>query len=403
MQGPERRRRPHRRTPAQDGRRPPAKRLSTPTSHERDGDQPALGLTPPAAIRTVAPEEAEAGVGLGPETAARIDLIVAGFIEAIGRLDPHSTEFGRRIDEVNRLGEREILATSTMSARLLERPAQAVSWVLGGKAPIARNLIELRKLVESLDPERRDLDPADSRGWQRYLEDYASAQSRLQEITWALTDSRDRLLAENAALGQEERALWTEMETLREYAHLARSLDAGLQERIDELAAREPERARALRSDVLFPVRQRLQAILTQLAVAVQGDAALRIVQQNHQEVVRAINAATTTTTAALRTAILVAQAVAAQRLIAEGLRAVGPIAQADRMGATTVGTDMTALRGSWDRAVSTLDEIDAYSAAARQAMKATLRDLTDQVRRSRASAGALEVPQPIEASTLRL
>jgi uncharacterized protein YaaN involved in tellurite resistance len=362
-----------------------------------------LGLTPPAAIQTVLPEEAEAGVGLGPETAARIDAIVARFIESICQLDPHSTEFWRRIAEVNRIGEREILATSAMTARLLARPAQAVSWVLAAKAPIARNLVELRKLVESLDPMRRALERTDSRGWERYLEEYASAQSRLQEITWALTESRDRLLADSAVLGQEERALWTEMETLRQYAHLVRGLDAGLQGRIDALAARDPDRGRILRSDALFPVRQRLQAILTQLAVAVQGDAALRIVQQNNQEVIRAIDAATTTTTAALRTAVLVVQAVAAQRLIAEGLNAAGPMTRADRVGDPTVGADLTALRGAWGRVVGTLDEIDAYSAAARLAMGATLRDLTDQVQRTRSSAGDLEAPEPIEASTLQI
>jgi uncharacterized protein YaaN involved in tellurite resistance len=385
------------------GRPRPTPHLSTPTSNERVRDQPALALTPPAAIPAVMPEQAEAGVGLARETVARIDVLVADFIEAIIRLDPHSAEFGRRIGELNRIAEREIFATSAMSARLLDRPAQAVSWVLAAKAPIARNLLDLRRLVEALDPVRRHLGPADSSGWERYLEDYTNAQSRLQEITWALTSSRDRLLADNAALGQEERALWTEVETLRQYAHLVHGLDDGLQRRIDGLAASDPDRCRILESDVLFPVRQRLQAILTQLAVAVQGDAALRIVQQNNQELIRAINAATTTTTAALRTAVMVAQAVAAQRLILDGLRTVGRDANRDGPGDTTVLAEITALRGAWGQVLGTLDEIDAYSAAARLAMKATLRELTGQVERSRMASGDLETRQPIEPSTLRI
>ena len=394
---------PRRPTPGLWGLPRPTRHLSTPTGNERAGDQPALALIPPAAILAVLPDEAEADIGLAPETAARIDLVVADFIEAIVHLDPHSAEFGRRIAEVDRIAEREILATSAMSARLLDRPAQAVSWVLAARAPIARNLLDLRKLVQALDPGRRDLDPADSRGWERYLEDYADAQPRLKEITWALTSSRDRLLAESAALGQEERALWTEMATLRQYAHLVRGLDDGLQGRIESLAADDPARARILGADVLFPVRQRLQTILTQLAVAVQGDAALRIVQHNNQEVIRAINAATTTTTAALRSAVMVAQAVAAQQLILNGLRTI----QADTIrggpGETAVAAQIAALRGAWAQVLGTLDQIDAYSASARVAMKATLRDLTGQVERSHASSGDLGAAQPTEPSTLRI
>ena len=42
--------------------------------------------------------------------------------------------------------------------------------------------------------------------------------------------------------GQEERALWTEMETLRQYAYLVRALDEGLERRIGVLAGSDPDR-----------------------------------------------------------------------------------------------------------------------------------------------------------------
>jgi hypothetical protein len=330
--------------------------------------------------------------------------MVGEFLESIVRLDPHGAEFARRIAEVGGIAEREIFATSEMSGRLLERPVRAMTTILGAKAPIARKLLELRRAVEELDPARQDLDEA--KDWDRYQERYANGQARIQEITWALTESRDRLLADNAALGQEERALWTEMETLRQYAYLVRALDEGLEQRINGLADAEADRARLLRQDVLFPVRQRLQDILTQLAVATQGYAALRIVEQNNHEVIRAIGTATTTTTAALRTAVMVSQAVAAQRLIREELASVdaaatrtGPAAG----GATGGGGDLAGLRAAWDRVLVTLDEIDAYTAAARVSMQVTVRELSGQVERSRASAEGVVAAIPHGGSTLRL
>ncbi len=214
------------------------------------------------------------------------------------------------------------------------------------------------------------------------------------------------LEADNAAISQEERALWTEMETLRQYAYLARTLDESLERRIDALATTDAARGRALREDVLFPVRHRLQDILTQLAVAAQGYAALRVVRQNNQEVIRAIHTATTTTTAALRTAVMVAQALTDQRLVLDQLKAVnettsGMIESTSALlrsqttevedQTTKPGVDMASLQRAWDNVFATLDQIDAYKTTALETMKVTVRELSGQVERSRAYVDHLE------------
>jgi hypothetical protein len=381
--------------PAQD----PIRRRATPTSREPLGDPPAPGLTIPAAAPAVAPQAAEQAISVSPETAARIDAIVGEFLDSVIGLDPHGAEFARRVAEVGGIAQREIQATTQMSGRLLDWPLRATTVVLGAKAPIARKLRELRREVEELDPARHGLDrEAD---WERSQERYSNGQARIEEISWALAESRNRLLADNAALKQEERALWTEMETLRQYAYLVRALDDGLERRIGGLAGTDPDRGQTLRLDVLFPVRQRLQDILTQLAVATQGYAALRIVQHNNDEVIRAIATATTTTSAALRTAAMVAQAVVAQRLIRANLASVET--GANRAASAGGGDDdLAALRLAWDKARATLDEIDRYSAAARASMLVTVRELTDQVERARASVDVVAAA-PDDGSTLRI
>jgi Uncharacterized protein involved in tellurite resistance len=203
------------------------------------------------------------------------------------------------------------------------------------------------------------------------------------------------------------------METLRQYAYMARTLDETLERRIDALATSDPVRARTLREDVLFPVRHRLQDILTQLAVAAQGYAALRVVQQNNQEVVRAIQTATTTTTAAMRTAVMVAQALTDQRLVLDQLKAVNEVTSsmiestsvllrtqtADVEAQTTgTGVDLAALQRAWDNVFATLDQIDAYKSTALETMKVTVRELTGQVERSRAYVEHLEPTDGVKA-----
>ena len=375
-----------------------------------------LDLSAPAPVLVVAPEEAETGITVAVDVAARIDALVAAFIDSVTSLDAHGDEYRRRIADVNSIGDREIIATSEMSNRLLDRPVRAMTGILEGKAPIARNLVELRHTVEDLNPARHDLAQMTPRKLlgviplgdrlRSYFDRYTKAQSHIQAIIRTLTDSRNNLQADNAAIAQEERALWTEMETLRQYAYLARTLDEALERRIDTLATSDLARGRALREDVLFPVRHRLQDILTQLAVAAQGYAALRVVQQNNQEVVRAIQTATTTTTAALRTAVMVAQALTDQRLVVEQLKAVSEVTSsmiestsellktqtADVEAQTTgTGVDLAALQRAWDNVFATLDQIDSYKFTALETMKVTVRELTGQVERSRAYVEHLE------------
>lgn len=398
---------------------------------------PILDLTAPAPARAVTPAQAEEQVALPPDAAERIGGMVEAFVKEIGALDVHGDEYRRRVDDINGLGDREIRATSEMSNRLLDRPVRAARGILEGKSPVGRKLIELRHTVEDLNPAKHDLSVSRPRRvlgviplgdrLRNYFDTYAKAQGHIEGIVESLSDSRAELERDNAAIEQEERGLWAEMESLRQYAYMADRLDEALEGRIEEIERSDAARARVLREDVLFPVRRRRQEILTQLAVAAQGYAALRVVQQNNHEVVRAIRTATTTTVAALRTAVMVAQALTNQRLVVEQLKAVNEVTGemidgtssllreqsaevAER--ATSPGLDVAVLQRAWDNVFAALDQIDSYKLNALAAMKVTVTELSREVARSRAylersqpadAESAPKATRPSEKSTLRL
>lgn len=401
-----------------------------------DGHAAVLDLAAPSPARAVTPAEAEEQVAVPPEAAERIARLVEAFVDEIGSLDVHGDEYRRRVDDINGLGDREIRATSEMSNRLLDRPVRAVSGILEGKSPVGRRLIELRHTVEDLNPAKYELTVSKPRRVlgviplgdriRNYFDKYSKAQGHIEGIVDALSDSRTELERDNAAIEQEERGLWAEMEMLRQYAFMARRLDDALEARIATLERDDPARARVLREDVLFPVRQRRQEILTQLAVAAQGFAALRVVEQNNHEVVRAIRTATTTTVAALRTAVMVAQALTSQRLVVEQLKAVNDVTSGMiestssllreqsaevEARATSPGVDLGALQRAWDNVFAALDQIDSYKLNALEAMKVTVSELSREVERSRAYIERAEpregrrAPQPATpaASSLRL
>ena len=87
---------------------------------------------------------------------------------------------------------------------------------------------------------------------------------------------------------------------------------------------------------MLFSVRQKHQDLLTQLAVSVQGYLALDVIRRNNLELIKGVDRATTTTVSALRTAVIVAQALADQKLVLDQITA---------LNTTTVEPDRVDLR----------------------------------------------------------
>ena len=142
------------------------------------------------------------------------------------------------------------------------------------------------------------------------------------------------------------------------------------------LEATDPERARVLKEDMLFPVRQKNQDLLTQLAVSVQGYLALDIIRRNNLELVRGVQRATTTTVAALRTAVIVAQALADQKLVLDQITALNTttsnlIESTGQMlrqqsadinaQAASSTVDVAKLQAAFQNVYATMDEIDTF------------------------------------------
>ncbi len=300
-----------------------------------------------------------------------------------------SGEYARAVAAIDHLGERDFIATAALSGQVLDRRFRGVSSLLASKAPLARQLADLRKAAVELDPARLKLGGRSSardelEELDRYFERFERAQPRLQSILASLTEGRLALDQDNAAILIEQASLATEMETLRQYAFLAGRIDESLTVRIDEIAAIDASRAQALRLDVLSVVRRRHREILTQLAVVTQGYAALRIVEDSNADVIRALASAIGTTTAALRTAAMVANAAASQRLALEQLEAARQAADsmAGQAAALTAGVSgpggrMALVRAAWIEVNAALDRVDAQKAQMLQTIASADRELT--------------------------
>ena len=355
-------------------------------SHTNEHSNPAESASPTPPDFVSANPESPA---IEPQAIERIEELVTDCLNGVTTLPLGGPEYNRAVAAIDRLGERDFVATSAMSGRVLDRRFGAMQGLLAAKAPLARQLADLRKAAAKLDPTtiklgrrhsaRDEVDEID-----RYFERFARTQPRLESLLASLTEGRLALEQDNAEILTEQASLATEMETLRQYAFLAARLDDQLTAWIEAAEGDDMERAKVLRLDVLSVVKRRRQEILTQLTIVMQGYVALRIVEDDNAEVIRSVASTISTTSAALRTAVMVAGAAASHRIALEQLGAARLAASTmnDHAAALEAGVSgpegrVAMLREAWSEVYAALDRVDAKKAQVRRTISEADRTLT--------------------------
>jgi uncharacterized protein YaaN involved in tellurite resistance len=352
-------------------------------------------------LQTVAPAEAAGLVPLKAEETNELDKRVSQFVNELASLDANSPEFGKKVDQLTSMGRKEIAEAAGASNRFLDRPVKAIDRDSG----IGADLTELRRTVEALDPKgaskpRKILGiiPFGNR-IDRYFDKYRSSQTHIKSILGSLANGKDELLMDNAAIDTERANLWKTMHKLEQMVHISKTLDQQLDDKANELDATDPAKAKAIRETALFYTRQRTTDLLTQMAVTVQGYLALDLVKKNNVELVKGVDRASTTTVAALRTAVTVAQAMTNQKLVLEQITALntttaGMIDSTGEMLRTQTGAiheqaasstiPLETLQRAFQNIYDTMDQIDQFKLQALGNMKQTVDTLGKEVEKSK-------------------
>jgi uncharacterized protein YaaN involved in tellurite resistance len=389
---------------------------ATPATTTTATSAPAAGglvLTPPAPVPMVKEEEAAGAVPVDDAKKTELAQRAAAFADELAAMDHRAPEFAKKIETITSMGNKELRASAAVSNRMLDRPAAVVRAGKGGgggdaQTRVATTLNDLRNTITDLDPNRADLTgmkkvlkwlPGGDR-IQKYFQKYESAQTQLNAIIKSLESGQDDLRKDNAAVETEKANMWTTMGKLSEYNQLASALDDAVTQKVAALeAAGNTEAATALKSDALFAIRQRRQDIMTQMAVSVQGYMALDLVRKNNLELIKGVDRAQTTTISALRTAVIVSQALARQKLVLDQITALNTTtsnlieqtsnqlrvqgAQINEQAASAT-IDVQKLQAAFDNVFQTMDALDSFRAQAVDSMSQTVQALEGQIERAK-------------------
>jgi uncharacterized protein YaaN involved in tellurite resistance len=377
----------------------------------------ATELTPPQAFTLEAPapvvpvpvESASGRVRIKSEDVSALDDQVRQFIDDITAHDSQDPKFKEAVERIHSMGNKDIENSAAVSNRMLDRPVKSLDNGLFDKgAEIGKGLVDLRRQIEELDPTKQGdlftprkllgLIPMGNR-LTDYFDRYQSSQTHLNAIIESLKRGKDELLRDNAAIEMEKVNLWGLMERLEKYIHIGKKLDGELDGRARALEASDPEKARVVREEMLFYTRQKVTDLLTQMSVNIQGYLALDMIRKNNLELMKGVDRATTTTVSALRTAVIVAQALANQRLVLDQISALNSttgnlIAATSEMlrdQSTAIHTqaasgtiEIAKLQQAFANIYQTMDTIADFKSKALVSMQTTVDTLSSEVAKSR-------------------
>ena len=368
---------------------------------------PVITLEAPQPVAVVPQDEADQMVKLDLTKVPELDAKVNDFVMHVLQTPVNTAVFDEKVNAIHQLGSAEIRASAQIANRMLDRPAKSMEKALFDNSPIAKSLTELRSVVEELDPTRQGslssprkflgIIPM-GKSVQDYFRKYQSSQTHINAIIESLYHGKDELMKDNASIEQEKVNMWALMQSLRQYIYVGQKIDERLEQKIGELEATDPEKARVVKEELLFYVRQKNMDFLTQLAVNIQGYLALDMIRKNNLELIKGVDRATTTTIAALRTAVMVSQALSSQKLVLDQINALNATTSS-LIESTSVmlkrqtaqvheqasgsSVDLEKLQKSFNHIYETMQAIDAFKVKALGNMQQTLHVLTQEVDRA--------------------
>ena len=368
---------------------------------------PVITLEAPQPVAVVPQDEADQLVKLDLTKVPELDAKVNDFVMHVLQTSVNTSVFDEKVNAIHQLGNAEIRASAQIANRMLDRPAKSMDKALFDNSPIAKSLTELRSVVEDLDPSRQGslssprkflgIIPM-GKSVQDYFRKYQSSQTHINAIIESLYHGKDELMKDNASIEQEKVNMWALMQSLRQYIYVGKKIDERLEQKIGELEATDPEKARVVKEELLFYVRQKNMDFLTQLAVNIQGYLALDMIRKNNLELIKGVDRATTTTIAALRTAVMVSQALSSQKLVLDQINALNSTTssliestsvmlkrQTAQVHEQASGSslDLEKLQKSFNHIYETMQAIDAFKVKALGNMQQTLHVLTQEVDRA--------------------
>ena len=274
----------------------------------------------------------------------------------------------------------------------------------GETGEVSRGLVDLNREIKNLDPSAIDFTKRGLLGKitnpiRTYFERYQKAEGVIANIIDSLENGKKTLTNDNTTLLIEQTALRDLSKRLNKETEMAITMDQIITEKLEIARSQndDPDKIRFVEEEILFPLRQRTMDMQQMIVLNHQGVIAMEVIQRNNKELIRGVERAKTVTVTALRTAVMVANALYNQKIVLKKIQAINEttnsmIAATSKMlkeqgteihkqaAETNISVDV--LKTAFGDVLEALDEISAFKQKALPVMQTTIsqfRELADQ------------------------
>ncbi len=238
-----------------------------------------------------------------------------------------------RTQSIEGIGSAAAQKAAAMS-KMLDSPIRNLAQAGMEGSPVANALIGLKTKVDELNPNGLDLSepgfvgrmfgklPFVGNKLNRYFTQYQSGASVIDSVLVQLKNGVRQLENDNRVIVDDKIRMAETNRELENVIAKALYLDKVMEEKAMALLEGSEERT-FVDNELLFPLRQRIKDLQTQLAVNQQGILSLEIVRKNNLELIRGARRCENVTFMALKVAVQVAFALAHQRIVLKTIEAV--------------------------------------------------------------------------------
>ncbi len=347
-----------------------------------------LVLTPPQTLTAVSQAKAPEMVPLAPETQAKVDAQLDGFINGLLQAEFGSDDFKQKLDSAFRLGRKEIFDSAALNGRFMEK-----SFVGAEDSAVFQAIHSLRVAFDDLNPAKEGdllsqnklfgLIPFGDK-LQAYFRKFEAAGSQIKKLMHNLYSAQDEIRKDAIEIENTERNLWDSMQKLRAAMYFAEQLDSRLAAQVAQLNATDPMKARAVEQEVLFYARQALTDMLTQQTINVNGYLSMGVLKRTAREMIIGCDRMATHGMSALAVATTVARATGNQIKVMEMLQgasatigsliesssvALGQHVEKTAQFAANPTIAMDQLQNAFDNTFKAMDTFDNFRSQAIEAM----------------------------------
>ncbi|OES24172.1 toxic anion resistance family protein [Alteromonas macleodii] len=288
----------------------------------------------------------------------------------------------------------------TEKSKLLQGPLSELMNDADNGSDVANDLLKLEETARSIDPNGFDFSNVSGirvflsylgvpTPLTRWIAKYQSTEAIINSIEEGLKQGKAKLQRDNVVLKEDQTNYRKVLFRLDDYIAFAQYVDSQLEVKVN--AETDADKQRFLKDEVLFPVRQRFQDLLTSKAVYQQAWVTSEFIMKTNEELIRGVDRALKHTMVALSVASSLAIALARQKRVIVALQSAKATTEkmiqdiSDQL--LTQGTQIMAqasepyiqvevMKNAFSKTLQAMDEVSKYRSEAIVSMKAGIGEL---------------------------